>query len=411
MTGSKMLRVAFKGLKGNPVRTILMMLGIIIGIAALAVIMAVGEGTRADLEERTGRMFAQAPLTVMPQRPGAGFTRGSETGAGAGITTLTVDDAEAIAAQIANVAVVAPTRRKSGATVVFRDRNTQTQVFGVVPEWFRLRDYDMAEGEFITEDDVASAARVCLLGPTVVRQLFGDDPVLDETIRVDGTPFRVKGVLAPKGASPMGGDFDNRVVVPLSTFDRRLYGVTHLSQIVTGLHDPDKMRQTREEITALMRERHGIRQPGQEDFTVRMADVVVDVAGQASRTLTIFLGIVAGISLVVGGVVVMNIMLISVSERTQEIGLRRAVGASGRDIMAQFRAEALLVTGAAGLCGVVLGIAVSYAIPLFTDIRTAFSWQALVVAVVFSVIIGLIFGTQPARRAADMDPVAALRSE
>jgi len=408
---SRVLHVAWQGLGANKLRTFLMMLGIVVGIAAFTVIMAVGEGAKAELARRANQMFAQAPITVLAKQPGSGFVRGTATSVDAIPPTLTAEDAQAILDQVPQVAMIGPTQRQANVALKYKERSAEPMLFGVVPEWHVLRNYKITEGEFITEDDLASAARVCVIGQTVLRELFGLDGALDESIRIQNTPFRVKGILGAKGVSPGGGDFDNRVVIPLSTFSRRLYNVTHLSQIVIGLKDPRDMKQAAAEIEGLLRDRHSIARPEDDDFTVRVAESVVRVAGKTSHTLTIFLGVVAAISLLVGGIVVMNIMLISVSERTREIGTRRAVGATRRDIVAQFLVEALLVTTVAGACGVALGTAVSLALPRVGEIHTAISWQAIALSALFSIGVGLAFGIQPARRAASLDPVEALRAD
>ncbi|MBU0608961.1 MAG: ABC transporter permease [Armatimonadetes bacterium] len=406
-----MMRVAWKGLATNKLRTFLMMLGIIVGIAALTVIMAVGEGTKSELARRANQMWSQAHITVFAIQPGAAFAPGHMAGVDGVPPTLTEADARAITEQIPNVATVAAAQAKRSVPLKYKAKSTDCMVFGVTPEWQTLRSFRMADGEALTQEDEASSTRVCVLGLSVVQALFGDEEPLGATIRIENTAFRVKGIAAAKGTSPMGGDMDNRVLIPLSTFSRRLYNVTSLTQVVIALKDPSQMRRSSAEIEALMMERHAISRPQDKDFSVTMAENLLKVAGSSSRTLTIFLSIVAAISLLVGGVVVMNIMLISVSERTKEIGIRRAVGASARDILAQFRAEALVITLSAGVCGAVLGIALSFALPLVTRMQTAFSWQALVLAVLFSTVIGLVFGIQPARRAAALSPVQALRSE
>lgn len=411
MTTANVLRAAWRGMSRNKLRSFLMMLGVVIGIAALTVIIAVGAGTKRGIEKSVSEMFAEAPITVLARRPGSGFGRGREASTESAPTTLTRDDAQAILEQIANVQAVAPTQRQAQVPVKYRDASKNTMVFGILPQWQQLRNYDLTEGEFIDDEDVNAAKRVCLIGQTIVDELFDGASPLDESIRIEGTPFTVKGVLAPKGASPMGGDFDNRVAIPLSTFSRRLFNVDHLSQIVIALRDPRQLDATAAEIEALLDDRHGIRNPQDRDFQVRKAEQVVAFAGQTSRLLTIFLGIVAAISLIVGGVVIMNIMLISVGERTQEIGLRRAVGASQRDIERQFRAEALLVTLIGGAVGVAVGALVAWLLPMVTQVPTAFSWLAVLLAAVFSVAVGLIFGVQPARRAARLNPVEALRTE
>jgi putative ABC transport system permease protein len=406
-----MMRVAWRGLVANKLRTFLMMAGIIVGVAALTVIMAVGEGTKAELAARANQMWAQAHITVFAIQPNASFASGHMAGVDAVPPTLTADDAKAIAEQIPNVATAAAAQNKPNVPFKYKANSTDGMVLGVVPEWQTLRSYRITEGEAISQDDVATSARVCVIAPTIAKELFGDEEPLNATIRIENTPFRVKGVVAAKGTTPMGGDFDVRVLIPLSTFSRRLYNVTNLTQIAIALKDPSQMSKSALDIEALLRERHSIARPQDQDFTVRLADDIVRIAGSSSRTLTTFLAIVAAISLLVGGVVVMNIMLVSVSERTKEIGIRRAVGASERDILAQFRNEALLITLSAGLCGAVLGTAVSFVLPLVTKMHTAFSWQALVLALLFSTLIGLVFGIQPARRAASLNPVQALQAE
>jgi putative ABC transport system permease protein len=411
MRSRRVMRVAWRGLVANKLRTFLMMLGIIVGISALTVIMAVGEGTKAELAQRASQMWSQCHVTVFAKQPNAAFAPGMMAGVDGVPPTLTVEDAKAIADQIPNVATAAPTQNKPNVPLKYKANNTDGMVFGIVPEWQGLRSYKITDGEGITQDDVATSARVCVIAPTIVKQLFGDEEPLNATIRIENTQFRVKGIVAAKGTNPMGMDFDNRILIPLTTFSRRLYNVTNLTQIAVALKDPSQMSRSATDMEALLRERHSISRPQDEDFSARLADDIVKIAGSSSRTLTIFLAIVAAISLVVGGVVVMNIMLISVSERTKEIGIRRAVGASERDVLAQFRSEALLVTLSAGLCGATLGTAISLVLPLVTKMHSVFSWQALVLAVLFSTIIGLVFGIQPARRAAGLNPVQALRAE
>lgn len=411
MRSQRMMRVAWKGLSTNKLRTFLMMLGIIVGIAALTVIMAVGEGTKADLAQRASQMWSQAHITVFATQPGAAFGPGHMAGVDGVPQTLTAADARAIAEQIPNVATVAGAQVKRNVPLKYKSQSTDAMVFGAVPEWQTLRSYKIVDGEALTQEDETSSARVCVLGPSVVTALFGEAEPLGATIRIENTPFRVQGIAAAKGTSPMGGDMDNRVLIPLSTFSRRLYNMTSLTQIVIALKEPAQMRQSSAEIEALLRERHTVSGPQDKDFSVSMAENLLKVAGSSSRTLTIFLSIVAAISLLVGGVVVMNIMLISVSERTKEIGIRRAVGASEKDILAQFRAEAVLITLFGGLFGALLGIGLTFALPLVSKMQTAFSWPALVLAVLFSTVIGLVFGIQPARRAAGLNPVQALRAE
>jgi putative ABC transport system permease protein len=406
MTLAMTMRQARRALTANKVRTLLMMVGVTIGIAALTIIVSVGQGAKAQVMGRVQKMFGRNPIMVTAFARMEGM-REMDISA----STLTPEDAQAIAKEIANVDQVALVQSKSGVPVKYHDQSITTELFGVTPNWSYIRIWDVAEGEPLGESDQSGAARVCLLGATVARELFGDVDPVGETVRIENVNFKVKGVLVSKGANPRGGDFDDRLIIPISTFSRRLYNVTNLSQVLALLKDTSRMEQTSQEVTALMRERHQITGAKQDDFGVRTASSIVQFASGTQQTLSLFLGVVAAISLLVGGLVIMNIMLVSVSERTREIGIRRAVGARRRDILRQFLAEALAVTLAGGLFGVLIGAGGAMVLSAAKDMPTTVSWQAVAVAVAFSTIIGIVFGVQPARRAARLHPVEALRTE
>jgi len=406
MTLAMTMRQARRALTANKVRTLLMMAGVTIGIAALTIIVSVGQGAKAQVMGRVQKMFGRNPIMVTAFARMEGM-REMDISA----STLTPEDAQAIAKEIANVDQVALVQSKSGVPVKYHDQSITTELFGVTPNWSYIRMWDVAEGEPLGESDQSGAARVCLLGATVARELFGDVDPVGETVRIENVNFKVKGVLVSKGANPRGGDFDDRLIIPISTFSRRLYNVTNLSQVLALLKDTSRMEQTSQEVTALMRERHQITGAKQDDFGVRTASSIVQFASGTQQTLSLFLGVVAAISLLVGGLVIMNIMLVSVSERTREIGIRRAVGARRRDILRQFLAEALAVTLAGGLFGVLIGAGGAMVLSAAKDMPTTVSWQAVAVAVAFSTIIGIVFGVQPARRAARLHPVEALRTE
>jgi putative ABC transport system permease protein len=402
-------REACKSLGANKLRAFLMMLGPLIGIATLTVIVAVGQGARRQVLGRMGKMWATNPIMVTA---GGGQFGGERSMAvGQAPATLTEADRQAIAQEVPNVAKASPGLVKPDAPVKYHEQSITTTVFGVTPDFHRYRSWDVENGEPMTEEDVSAAARACWLGHTVAQTLFGDADPVGQTVRIENVGFKVRGVLVAKGTNPMGGDFDDRILIPVTTFARRLYHVDYLSNIVIELEDLRRMDQTAAAITALLRERHHITAGLPDDFGVRTPSGLTARFTGASRTLTLFLSLVSAIALLVGGLVVMNIMLIAVSERTREIGLRRAVGARRKDILCQFLLEALAVTVLGGLLGVLVGILVAQGIAAFGRMPTAISWPAVGLAVIFSALIGLVFGLQPARRAAGLNPVEALRSE
>jgi len=387
-----------------------MMLGIIIGVATLTIVVSVGQGAKAEVQRRANKMWGANPIMVTA---GGGAFRGEMSmSVDQGNNTLTYEDMRAIEQEVPNVRKVSPGLIKVEAPLKYRERSTNATVFGITPEFRDYRSWDVDSGEFITDEDVTSMARVCLLGQTVATELFGDADPVGQSIRIENVAFKVKGLLARKGASPMGGDMDNRLMIPITTFARRVYNVTtYLSNIVIQLKDSSRMNETAKAVTALMRQRHHITPGMQDDFGVRTPSGIVSTLSKTSRTLTLFLGLVSAVSLLVGGLVVMNIMLISVSERTREIGLRRALGARRKDILFQFLVEALLVTVIGGVIGVASGAAGAQIVRLVSKMPTEVSWQAASLGVVFSAFVGLVFGLQPARRAARLSPVEALRSE
>jgi len=404
------VKQAWSATSGHKLRTLLMMLGIIIGVATLTIVVSVGQGAKAEVQRRANKMWGANPIMVTA---GGGAFRGEMSmSVDQGNNTLTYEDMRAIEQEVPNVRKVSPGLIKVEAPLKYRERSTNATVFGITPEFRDYRSWDVDSGEFITDEDVTSMARVCLLGQTVATELFGDADPVGQSIRIENVAFKVKGLLARKGASPMGGDMDNRLMIPITTFARRVYNVTtYLSNIVIQLKDSSRMNETAKAVTALMRQRHHITPGMQYDVGVRTPSGIVSTLSKTSRTLTLFLGLVSAVSLLVGGLVVMNIMLISVSERTREIGLRRALGARRKDILFQFLVEALLVTVIGGVIGVASGAAGAQIVRLVSKMPTEVSWQAASLGVVFSAFVGLVFGLQPARRAARLSPVEALRSE
>jgi putative ABC transport system permease protein len=405
------LREARRALAANKVRTFLTMLGIIVGITALTIIVAVGQGSRAQVTGRLSKLWGTNPIMVTASAGGKNAGPHMGMGVGVGSQTLTYEDMEAIRKEVPNVRATSPGLLKSDVQVKFRQQSATTEVFGVTPEFREYRSWDVDSGEFLSDEDVRGLARVVLLGQTVARELFGDADPVGETVRIENVAFKVKGVMAKKGASPEGGDLDDRVTIPITTFARRLYSVTYLSNIVVQLQDVTRMPETAAAITKLLRERHHIIPPKQDDFGVRTPEGMVKVFAGATQTLTLFLGIVSAIALLVGGLVIMNIMLVSVGERTREIGLRRAMGARRKDILTQFLTEALAVSVSGGVIGTALGILGTLIVRMATKTPAVVSWQALGLSAFFSIAVGVVFGVHPARRAAFLDPVEALRTE
>lgn len=397
------VQVAFRMLKGNPLRSFLMMLGVMIGIAALTVIVSLGEGSKRQVMERMKSMGADASLMV---RPGAGVQRGMSP---YNITTITLEDAKAIEGEIGNAKNVAPVMVRGGASVKYSAQQSSPTVFGVTPIWRVVRTFDVERGEFIEEEDLSSAARVCLLGRQVVKDLFGDEEPLGQSVMINNVAFQVKGVLESKGASMGGGNIDNRILIPLTTFSRRLFNQNHLGQILIQLSDVSAMYETAEQVRALLRERHQLAATAPDDFSIRIPEEALKSATEVSSTMTILLSLVAGVSLIAGGVVVMNIMLTSVTERKREIGLRKAVGARRRDILAQFLTEAIVVTVTGGLIGIAVGYGSAEAVAWFAETPAAVSWVVFALGFGFSALVGIVSGVHPARKAASLDPIEALR--
>ena len=403
MKTGRIVKNAFVGLGRNKLRTFLMMAGVVIGITALTMVVAAALGAQERIVERV-KQFGYETLMV---RAGGEVERGAMTGGE--ITTLKIEDAEAILAEVRSVIEVAPFNRRGRSDVVYQDKSANAPLFGVTPGWSTVWNWHVARGEFISERDIEQLARVCVIGPTVQRELFGDINPIGEVIRVGNVPFEIIGVMEERGISAGGGDMDNRVFIPLSTFMRRVANVDHIYGIRILLGSVRDVDRAVEEITALLRERHNLVPGVPDDFTVRSAEEVQAMVEGMLGTFNILLVLVAGISLIAGGIVVANIMLISVNERRREIGLRKAVGARKKDITTQFLFEATAVTVTGGIIGIILGGAGAVLLESITETPTAVSWISVAVGVVFSALVGIIAGMQPAKRAAALQPVEALR--
>ncbi|MGE0357548.1 MAG: ABC transporter permease [Burkholderiales bacterium] len=407
MSPFTIVREAARSLGANKLRTGLTMLGMVIGVAAVVLMLAVGTGAQNQVNRAVSSMGSNL-LVILSGSTSAGTLRFGSGNA----PTLTTGDAEAIA-RLPDVQAVAPTF-PGGGQVAYGVNNWATQVLGVTPEYTSVRDWPVDSGDAISETDVRSATRVALLGATVVEKLFDTEDPVGKTIRIRGQPFQVLGVLKKKGQSLDGRDQDDSVLVPITTAQAKLFGnrfpgtvrfifVQAVSQEATAAAEND--------ITLLLRQRHRIQPDAEDDFTVRNLTQVAEAASATARILSLMLGAIGSISLLVGGIGIMNIMLVSVTERTREIGIRMAIGARQRDVLMQFLLEALMICIVGGLIGIAIGVAGALAIGKAMQIEVAFSAWVMLVAFAVSAATGIFFGFWPARRAASLRPVEALRHE
>jgi putative ABC transport system permease protein len=367
-------------------------------------------GARERIMERV-RVFGLENMMVWAGGPTDQTRMGGGGGEGGAVTaTLKLEDAEAILHEVRGVREVAPFSRAGSSEVRWRDRTFTASVFGVTPEWADVWDWHVDRGSFITHEDNELMARSAAIGPTVVRELFGDEDPMGEVIQVGGVPFEVTGIMVEKGMSAGGGDMDNRVFVPLATYMRRVANVDYLSGIRVQVQAIRDMDPVATDIAALLRERHNLAPGVPDDFRINTPTEVTAMVEEMQGTFNLFLILVAGIALVVGGVVVANIMLLSVSERRGEIGLRKAVGGKARHIQGQFLAESVAVTFLGGVAGILLGLLGNLVMERFTGTPALLTWHVLAAGILFSSVVGLLAGLHPARKAAAMAPVDALRS-
>jgi len=409
MTPLETFRIAVYALSRNKLRSFLTTLGVIIGVSAVIAMVAIGEGAKAQVE----RSFAALGVNLLLILPGTTTAGGAQGGFGT-LPTLTWEDLKAIQTEVSSVRYAAPALRAT-VQVLSEEQNWTTSVTGTTPEFFEIRSWPVVLGARFTQSDVESGTKVVLLGQTVVDKLYGShvDPV-GQVVRIKNVPFQIVGVLARKGQSPMGQDYDDAVFVPHTTFQAKIQGGLQkyiAGAIVVGAVSAEATARAQRQITDLLRDRHHI-QPGMDDdFSMRNLSELASAQQEGTRTLTTLLASVAAVSLLVGGIGIMNIMLVSVTERTREIGLRMAVGAKPRNILAQFLVEALTLSFVGGLLGVGLGVAAAYRLAL------AFGWPTLIrpdiigVAVGFSALVGVGFGLYPALKASRLDPITALRFE
>jgi putative ABC transport system permease protein len=401
------IRIALIAIRRNAVRSALTMLGVIIGVASVIAMIALGSGARASIDQQ---IESQGTNVVYVSSGSFGRGPGTARGGAGSITTLTLEDAQAIAREVPSVARLSPMVR-SRAQVVAGNQNWNTSIEGGNEEYLTVRNWPVASGENFTARDVLVADKVALLGQTVARTLFPDQDPVGQIIRVKSLPFRVVGVLSPKGQGQWGNDQDDVIVAPYTTVQKKLAGITYIQQIALSATSSDAVEQAATEITHLLRQRHKIQDPADDDFTVRTVEEMAATRVEMAQTMTMLLMSVASVSLLVGGIGIMNIMLVSVTERTREIGLRMAVGARTRDILRQFLAEAVSLSVAGGAVGVLVGLTVSRLLTTGLGWPTMITPSSILVAFAFAGAVGIFFGFYPARKAAELDPIEALRYE
>jgi putative ABC transport system permease protein len=398
-------KIAFRALRRNKMRSVLTALGIIIGVGAVIAMVSIGNGAKAQVEQQIASLGENVILIFS----GSVTSSGIRTGWGSA-GTLKIEDAEAIRREVPGVIAVSEEVISTGQ-VSAGNQNWFTRIYGESPEYFDIRKWPLAEGASFTPQDVRSANKVCVIGRTTANQVFGSENPIGQVLRVKGVPFLVTGVLTSKGLSPQGTDQDDIVIMPYTSAMKRVIGGTTLRGIDVQVASPADLAPAQQQITELLHQRHSIGPGRDDDFTVRNQQEIAETATATSRVMALLLGAIASVSLVVGGIGIMNIMLVSVTERTREIGVRLAVGAHGRDILTQFLIEAVTLSSIGGLIGIALGLATSQLLSAIAHWPTLISLGSIVVAFFFSAAVGIFFGFYPARQAASLDPIEALRYE
>jgi len=406
MNFANLFRIALKALSNNKTRGFLTMLGIIIGVAAVITMLAIGQGSKVSIRSEIGEMGSNM-IMIMP----GGDMRGGVRSSSSDMESLKLQDYEDIRSRCSLLSYVSPLVQSSGQAI-YGANNTPTSIYGVNADYLEIRRYKVQDGDFFSDQDIRTAAKVCVVGKSVVDALFpdGENPV-GKVIRYGSIPIRIVGVLESKGYNTMGMDQDDLIIAPYTTVQKRMLAITHLQQIVCSAVDEGMTQEAISQIEEVLVRNHKIKEGADEDFDIRSQEEISSMMDSVTSMLTLLLAAVAGISLVVGGIGIMNIMYVSVTERTREIGLRMSIGAKGRDILAQFLIESILLSVTGGLIGVLVGVGIALLIQLLG--LTTISIQAWTIILSFAVctITGVFFGWYPAKKASNLDPIEALRYE
>jgi putative ABC transport system permease protein len=399
------INVAFRALRRNKMRSVLTALGIIIGVAAVIAMVGIGNGAKAQVEAQIASLGENIILVFS----GSTTSSGIRTGWG-GAGTLKIEDAEAIRREVSGVTAVSE-EVVTTTQVAAGNQNWFTRIYGESADYLDIRLWPLADGAPFTPQDVRSANKVCVIGRTTATQIYGNDNPIGQILRIKNVPFMVTGVLTTKGLSAQGVDQDDIVIMPYTSAMKRVSGGTTLRNINVQVADARQLTAAQQQIIDLLRQRHNIRSGRDDDFTVRNQQEIADAATATTDVMTGLLGAIAGVSLVVGGIGIMNIMLVSVTERTREIGTRMAVGAHGRDILMQFLIEAISLSSVGGILGIIIGIVAAKTIAVTRHWPALISPASIVIAFLVSAAVGIFFGFYPARKAAALDPIEALRYE
>lgn len=400
-----LLKIALKAILLNKTRTVLTMLGIIIGVASVIAMLAIGEGSKQSIQQNISSMGANL-ITI---RPGAGMMGGVRSDASS-MQTLTLSDYKTLKKEATLVKAISPVVNGSGQSIAGAN-NWPTSIYGVAPEYLNIRDWGVEEGSMFTEDDVTDLSKVAVIGKTVQENLFPNEDPLGKMIRFKSIPLKVIGILKEKGENTFGQDQDDIILAPYSSVQKRILAQTYLQSIVASSKSEDQSEDAVNQITTILQEQHGIQNSDDNDFNVSSQQEIMSTLSSTSEMLTVLLVAIAGISLLVGGIGIMNIMYVSVKERTREIGLRMAIGAKSSDILLQFLIESVLISITGGVIGVLLGLGATFAINKFANWPVSVTMSSMVISFAVCTITGVFFGWYPARKAAQSDPITALRYE